>query len=527
MIKPQPTLTLIAFALITSLFLVFQTEEAEAQWSQDFRYQMEIPDVLNLESSDSHFYVLSESEGLVVFRAHSDSLQWLYSSTGMQERGHIMESDIRFAYLYGNGRRLTVIEPTSVLGVYSSTVLPNEPRSARRVGNNLYLALGSGGLGMLSLESPESVDSDVRKIDPERFSGRQVTDLAADQNHILYVLSGNSRIDIFRIGSDDQESVVEHDERVEVNRNTHRIFLTDNELIGSDRQGNIFLIDADGRTRAAGTVNSPVERLRLWNGQLVARTEGGELWIGPMGDELKKWKSDGRAGNFFAITEDRLWVSEFNSIAPVVRSQERTDARASANGDRLRLKEIRDVIIPFPRPLILPLEVENPGGGEVTYSFDAPFSNARIRGNTFYWQPSATQTGRHQVEIIARTPDGQTSSQQFIVDLRPFNAPPRFTPARPVTIPVGEAFQLDIKAVDPDGMNQNLIRYLGVDMPESARLNERTGLFTWNPNIRQVGTHRFRVVATDQYGAASSQDFEIRVVEVMDEEEAEIIQEES
>ncbi len=519
--------TILASALLCVSFLFSNSDRAHAQWSQDFRQQMEIPDVLTLESSESHFYVLSETEGLVVFRAHSDSLQWLYTSTGMQERGNIMESDIRFAYLYGNGRRLTVIEPTSVLGVYSSTVLPNEPRSARRVGNYLYLALGSGGLGMLSLESPESVDSDVQWIDRDRFRGHQVIDLAADQNRVLYVLSGNNRIDIFRIGADDDGAIVEHDERVEVNRTAHRIFLTGDELIGSDRQGNVFLIDSDGRTRVIASVQAPVKNLRVWNNQLVVHTDNGELWIGPMGEELKKWKSNGRAGNHFAITEDRLWTSEFNSVAPVIRSEDRQVASANEqNGQRFRLKEIRDVVIPFPRPLILPLEVENPRGGEVTFSFEAPFSNARIRGNTFFWQPSATQTGRHRVEVIARTPDGQMDSQQFTVDLRPFNAPPRFTPARPVTIPVGEAFQLEIKAVDPDGMNQNLIRYLGVDMPEGARLNERTGLLNWNPNIRQVGTHRFRVVATDQYGAASSQDIEIRVVEALDEDEDAIIQEE-
>jgi hypothetical protein len=188
-------------------------------------------------------------------------------------------------------------------------------------------------------------------------------------------------------------------------------------------------------------------------------------------------------------------------------------------GGTLKLAEIKDVVIPFPRPLLLPIKLESGSGLEVTYTFEAPFTNARIRGNTLYWQPSATQTGRHQVEIIAASSDGQTDSQRFTIDLRPFNSPPRFSPARPVTIPIGEAFQLDIKAVDPDGSDPNLIRYLGVDMPYGARLNERTGLFTWNPNIRQVGTHQFRVVATDQFGAAASQNFEIRVVEIQEDDE--------
>jgi hypothetical protein len=55
-------------------------------------------------------------------------------------------------------------------------------------------------------------------------------------------------------------------------------------------------------------------------------------------------------------------------------------------------------------------------------------------------------------------------------------------------------------------------------MPEGARLNEKTGVFTWTPSIRQVGNHKFRVIATDQYGAAASQEFEITVVEIDEED---------
>jgi len=511
--------------VFTTLIFLISLSTAFAQWSQDFRKQMEIPNIINIESSDSHFYVLSESEGLVVFRAHPDSLQWLYTSTGMQQRGNILQSDIRFAYLYGNNRRLTVIEPTSVLGVYSSTVLPQQPRATMRVGNNLYIALGTGGLGKLSLESPESVDSDITFIDRDRFTNRAVNDLTTDRNQILYVLSENNYIDIYTIRPEDEQAIVEHDERVQIDRTTQRIFLTQNELIGSSRDGTIFLINSDGRTRTIANVENPVNKLRIWNDQLVVHTENNNLWIGPFQESLVRWKSNARAGNYFTVTENQLWVSEFNNLSPVVKREATADREAAGRGDgTIQLKEISDVIIPFPRPLILPIELEYSVDASVSFSYEAPFNNARIRGKSFYWQPSATQTGRHRVEIIANSDDGQTHSRQFNIDVRPFNAPPRFTPSRPVTIPIGESFQFDIKAVDPDGKNQDLIRYLGVDMPNGAQLNEKTGRFIWNPNIRQVGTHRFQVVATDQYGAAASQNFEITVVELT--EEAEIEQEE-
>jgi len=61
-------------------------------------------------------------------------------------------------------------------------------------------------------------------------------------------------------------------------------------------------------------------------------------------------------------------------------------------------------------------------------------------------------------------------------------------------------------------MHQNLVRYLGVDLPEGATVNEQTGEFIWTPTARQVGENKFRIIATDQYGAASSADIIIRVV---------------
>jgi hypothetical protein len=291
--------------------------------------------------------------------------------------------------------------------------------------------------------------------------------------------------------------------------------LTDEELIGTDRNGNIYLIDSNGRTRTTASVNAPVERLEIWNDQLAVRTQNGSMWLGSLGGDLTEWKSDEHAGNYFTVTGNQLWATEFDRLSPVVQSERRPDGETASDSGPLRLQEIDDITIPFPRPLLLPIKLENGSYSEdVSFSYSAPFSNARIRGNTFYWQPSANQTGRHTVTITASNSAGQRDSQSFTIDLRPFNAPPRLSSSQPVTIPVDESFEFQITAVDPDGLNPDLIRYLGVDLPDGARLNERTGVLTWTPNIRQVGSHRFQVIATDQFGAASSQNYEIRVIEM-------------
>lgn len=502
--------------LIAFLFLTATSAAASAQWTQDYTRQLEIPDIINLQSSDTHLYALSESEGLVVFRAHTDSLQWLYSSTGMQQRGHIMDTDIRFAYLYGNNRRLTVIEPTSVLGVYSSTVLPHTPLSARRAGNILYLALGTGGLGKLSLESPETVDSDVQYIDANRFDGESVNQLALDRGQALYVLAGDNTIEIYDIGN--EENPV-HNRTVGINRSVQKLFLTGNDLTGTDEDGNIFLIHSNGNTSTVSSVSGPVRNLELWQDQLVVLTEDGELWIGPREGGPERWKAGRRGGNFFTVTENSLWVADAGRVTPVMPSPgSGTPGSTAQNGDSLELEAIQNITLPFPRALILPLEVvQKPAGSRVNFSYEAPFDNAVIRGNTFYWQPAASQSGSHRVQITAAAPGGHTDQTEFTINLTPFNSPPRFSPSRPVTIPAGEVFELEIRAVDPDGLDANLIRYLGADMPDGARLNEKTGLFTWSPSRQQVGNHTFQVIATDQFGAAASQDVEIRVIEIREE----------
>jgi hypothetical protein len=479
----------------------------QAQLNKDLSRQIEIPNLINLQSSETHLYGLSESEGLVVFRAYSDSLQWLYSSTGMQQRGHILESDIRFAYLYGDSRRLTVIEPTSVLGVYSSTVLPDVPQSAKRIGNDLYIALGNSGFGRISLETPEQVDAGVQII-----SENPSRNLTSDDGQTVFVLEEGRKLGVYNI----REGEISLSEKVQVDQELEKLFLVKGELMGTDNEGNIYMISSNGQTDQIANVMNAVDKISTWRDRTIVRTETADIWIEDTAGNLNRWKSGDRAENYFTVTEDTFWISEYNKIFPVIDgdSQQEMTNNNSGSGS-FALNDIQDVVLPFPRPLLLPIEYQgNVRSDDISLSYNASFNNAQIRGNTFYWQPSATQSGRHSVTITASLADGQTDSTQFVINVRPFNSPPRFTPSRPISIPVGETFDLGITAIDPDGMNQSLIRYLGVDMPNGAQINETTGQFTWRPNERQVGKHTFRVIATDQYGAAASQDYTINVVEL-------------
>jgi hypothetical protein len=507
------------FAIPLLVLLTAHSLDAQS-WERDSRLAMDIPGVMAMVSSDTHLYVLSENEGLIVFRSYEDGLQWLYTSEGMERRGQRLQADIRFAYLFGDSRQLTVVEPTSVLGVYSSTELPARPYSVVRLDNHIYIAMGEDGLGRLSLESPDHLDSSPEILLPDELDNRSVIDLVSDPYARIYLLADDQTLLLIEADSNDDEPEVYRE--LNLDRTTERLFLTDNELLGSNSDGELFMIDSAGETEVIARLDESIDMVRSYDDHVAIRTVDGILWLGPFGEQPSRWNENGDGGFYFATAGDKLWVSEYNRVAPLVRAS--GDDRQAADADEAPvLKKIEQVTVPYPRSVIIPLELEsNHDPSDIEFSYRSEISNARIRGQTFYWQPSSNQTGRHTFTIAASTSSGVSDSFDMTIDVRPFNAPPRFSTIRPQTVQIEESFTFEISAFDPDGVDQDLIRYIGVDMPDGASLDERTGEFSWTPTVRQTGEHTFQVIATDQFGAANSADVTIRVIETDREEDAEL-----
>jgi hypothetical protein len=128
------------------------------------------------------------------------------------------------------------------------------------------------------------------------------------------------------------------------------------------------------------------------------------------------------------------------------------------------------------------------------------------------WQPSNSDVGTNRFTVIAANGLGASDSTTFNVEVRQFNAPPRLTPTRPVSIPIDEEFNLQLVGVDPDGSNTDLVRYTGVNLPEGVKLDAQTGLLTWTPTDRQVGRHVLQIVTSDQFGASMSNEVILNVI---------------
>lgn len=535
------------------LFILFFSGEVIAQkFVEKLDLAIEIPSVIALKATPLHLYTLSETEGLVVFRQSSDSLQWLYSSSGMQRRGSELDADARFAYIYGNGRRLGVIEPTSVLGVYSSTTLPTIPKSVARTGVRLWIALGEAGLGSLSLSTPEAVDQGVVFPFQQELQNHSVIQTLSEPSSTLFVLtqqggefpnSGANNDDAMRwlhrfsvVSADSIQFDLSWSLKTpEGSPHPSNLHLMDGILYVSNPIGEFFkvLLSEDEQQLSLEYWTSfghEIDEVGSFGDEFFIRTRNGKLWVGNRDEGFTLSRQDAEAGNL-AVSHHGVYLSQFDRVSPLqllsnyeqnstqIGPSVNTTSASSTIDQNLSfipsLVSIPDQVFPLGATIILPVEQENPiPADRINFSLLNPVSGASIRGQSMIWTPTSSQVGRNSFTLLATSTTGATDTTTFAIEVRPFNAPPLFAPSRPLSIPAGDAFETQFRATDPDGEPASLIRYLGVDLPSGASLDEQSGQFRWNPELRQVGTHRFRIVATDQYGAAANLQVEIQVIDL-------------
>ncbi len=498
----------IFLGFVLSLFLVCDSFSQESL-VQDYTQVLSIPSVSAIEASPTHLYILSETEGMAVFRIKHDELQWLYTSSGMQRRGNRISADVRFAYLAGENRRLTVLEPTSVLGVYSAALLPEKPLASARLQNKLYIALGNKGLGSLSLETPETVDSEIEIIDLVGQGVSVVDVISSGLTNQLFVLTENSKLDVFT----SENNELTFSKSLNISQRLSRIFVDGNKLWGSTQKGDVFEITTNGLGRKVGNIGGVVENIKFWNGYTFIRSQSGKLWYAK-DSNIIPWKTDSEAGNFIAKSGDQLWLVENNKVTKVALTTLNQNNLSTPTGP-FSIKPIDDKILTYPNALLLGFEIDNGHSSQnVEFSVRSRATNFELKKQGFYWRPSPDQIGMNWFTVIATNTDGKTDSTRFTVDVRSFNTPPRFSPIRVSSIAVNEAFSLQIKAIDPEQPSSSLIRYIGVDLPEGASIDEETGTFSWKPTSRQTGEFSFRVIASDELGAASSQDVKLTVLDI-------------
>ena len=503
---------LILFVLFTNVLVFPKIGKTQnlTQTEKDFSYKMKIPGIDALSSSYLHLYALSSVEGLAVFRSFKDSLQWLFTLSDVQERGDILKSDLRFAYLYGDSSSIHIIEPTNLLGIYSVADIGFEVKGLARVNEYLYVVGYNGELGNVHLIHPDSV---VLRNDSWNFSFLQKQSIKSieSSNQSLALLSANDSL--FIVEQPYKEWLLNYS--VKTPEKSDQVFYEQNRVFLSTEIGELFEFSfKDSTFSLFSRFSHPIDYLQIWNSSLVVKTDDGSVFVADSsGNSIISSSFD--AGNNFTVSKNNLWITEYSDMYRLKKRIQNSTAPQNNYTSVWKLAQIEDQTIPYPKPVLVhfsvnPISMET----ELLYTVKSSFDNITLYENNMLWQPTARDIGKHLFTIMASDKFGKKDSMRFAVEIKAFNMPPKFIPIRPMSIPVNEKFELTIKAQDMDGMNKNLIRYVGLDMPQNAFINEKTGEFDWTPNLQQVGKHVFRIFATDQYGTAASLDVELTVLDV-------------
>lgn len=472
---------------------------------------MRIPAISAMSGSNTHAYVLSGQEGLAVFNASSDSLKWLYTSDAMLRRGTHLRSDARFAYLFSSENRLTIIDPTVSQGLYAVTVFDQEPKGVARVGSRLFVALGEGGIGSISLASRSEIDDSFESVPSKIGPNESIVDIVASSNR-FFALGSTGTIYPFLISS----GRILQEAPVTIGQPIRRLFEDQGEFLLSTSEGVVFTWERGSQANEIGTVNSEVASAQRFGTTWIVRTTDAKVWSFANGTAFPV-RDNSNAGNHILVNKDVLWLSEFDRLRrldalPEPSISDTLDIESDVIPGTIKISGVSNYSIPFPQPLLTYFSVENGSLEGVNWFVRQGDNPVPTRGNALIWQPKSTDIGLNYFTVIATNSMGASDSIRFTVDVRAFNAPPRLTPVRQVSIPVDELFTLQLSGFDPDGSDAELIRFSGLNLPEGVVIEPETGLLKWTPNDRQIGQNVLQIVISDQYGASMASEIILNVI---------------
>ncbi|NEQ42484.1 MAG: tandem-95 repeat protein [Leptolyngbya sp. SIOISBB] len=128
---------------------------------------------------------------------------------------------------------------------------------------------------------------------------------------------------------------------------------------------------------------------------------------------------------------------------------------------------------------------------------------------TVIWQPSSAQLGTHDVILRVQDGNGGIDLQAFQVTVESANETPVINSTPAFTAIASLPYEYRIQAQDADG---EVTGYRLISGPEGMTIDETTGVVRWTPTAGQTGVADVVVVAIDNDGAFSGQEFTVSVV---------------
>jgi RHS repeat-associated protein len=235
-------------------------------------------------------------------------------------------------------------------------------------------------------------------------------------------------------------------------------------------------------------------------GMTIDAASGLVSWIGapigaglPGGYQVTVRVSDGHGGQD-SQTFTVLVVSPGGNLSPVIISQPPTQVAFGEN------------------PLFYQVVAGDPDGDPLTYSLPvAPTGMTISVAGLVEWQPTPSDVGLHQVEVVADDGRGQKAKQDFPLSVvwQTSAGGLTITSVPPESAGAGFLYAYNATADVP---NSEPVIWSLDTAPAGLSVNPDTGTVRWMPTLAQLGTATVVMRATDTSGAFDTQTFGINVL---------------
>lgn len=158
------------------------------------------------------------------------------------------------------------------------------------------------------------------------------------------------------------------------------------------------------------------------------------------------------------------------------------------------------------------LSAADPDGDPVTYLAEnlPPGSTLDPITGVLRFTPSLYQAGVYDAIVLTATDGLASASETVSLTVRQTNQAPIFVAAPDQLAREGDEISFRLLAADPDG--DSVVFQPLTSLPNGARLDAASGVFTWTPGFLDAGVHRFTIAARDPLGAQATREIALTVL---------------
>lgn len=217
---------------------------------------------------------------------------------------------------------------------------------------------------------------------------------------------------------------------------------------------------------------------------------------------------------YWTPTADQVGEHNFKLLLDDSRGgQTEYTINATVYDSLLFIQTPTDLVFESGAQTIASYKANHPEGLTVTYSLVTAPSDIRLNynGSRIIWKPTDADIGLHQVTIEASTPDGQTATTTFDIDVIATNLAPLIDPIPDQIATAESQWTYQLVASDPEG---KALTYKLYNRPVySLAIDRDTGLISLTPTQNQVGEYTQKVTVTDDRNRYTYMEFKLRIID--------------